>query len=208
MKNIDLDTWNRREHFEFFSSFEDPGFGLVDEVECTMAYRQCKAEGTSFFATYLHRSLIAANGLEALRYRIVDGKPVLCDIIHAGPTIARDDGTFGFSFIPFNNNFRRFSEALDKEIEAVKNSTGLRKSVDGERINVIYFSTLPWIRFTALKHPFSSMENAGIPKITFGKLNRRGGRYFLPIGIEVHHGLLDGLHVAEYLKFLQEMLND
>ena len=34
---IDLETWPRREHFVFFSAFEEPFFGLTANVDCTSA---------------------------------------------------------------------------------------------------------------------------------------------------------------------------
>ncbi|RZJ50126.1 MAG: chloramphenicol acetyltransferase, partial [Chryseobacterium sp.] len=35
MKIIDLENWNRKEHFEFFSKMKSPYFGFTTEVECT-----------------------------------------------------------------------------------------------------------------------------------------------------------------------------
>lgn len=208
MKKVDFKTWKRSEHFAFFSSFEDPSFGISTAVSCTRAYSYCKEERHSFFAYYLHRSLQAANQTEEFRYRIHQNDVVVFDEIHAGPTLARDDGTFGFSFIPYNDNFTIFSQALQEEIDNVQHTTGIRKSIDGERINVIYYSTLPWINFTGLKHPFTYTETAGIPKITFGKIYHQNGEVLLPISIQAHHGLVDGLHIATYLENFQTLLNE
>lgn len=207
MRTIDLSSWNRKEHFEFFSSFEDPSFGIVSEVDCTNAYNISKENGCSFFGYYLHTSMMAVDAIEALKYRIVDGEVVIFDEIHAGPTIGREDGTFGFAYIPFSRDYNTFCTELKKEITAVQACEGLRKSIDGSRVNVVYYSTLPWKRFTGLKHPFSSAENAGIPKITFGKMFDREDRKIMPVSIHAHHGLVDGLHISQYLDLFQELLN-
>ena len=207
MEIIDFKKWNRKEHFEFFSSFEDPSFGISAAVNCSKSYHACKESGESFFAYYLHRSLQVVNEIEEFRYRIRDDEVVLCDTIHAGPTIARSDGSFGFSFVPFTPDFDRFKNALQKEIDQVERSSGLRKSIDGERINVIYYSTLPWISFAGLKHPFSSNETAGIPKITFGKVFQQEKDMIMPVAIQAHHGLVDGLHISSYLEKFETLLN-
>ena len=34
-KIIDIATWNRKEHFEHFSAFDDPFFGVTVNVDCT-----------------------------------------------------------------------------------------------------------------------------------------------------------------------------
>jgi chloramphenicol O-acetyltransferase type A len=207
MKTIDLNSWNRKEHFEFFSTFDDPTFGIVTEIDCTRAYAESQKQDFSFFAYYMHNSLLAANKIEELRYRIHESKPVIYDEIHASPTIGREDGTFGFSFVAYNQDFKVFSDSLKQEITNVQNSTGLRKSVDIDRINTIYYSTLPWTSFSGLKHPMDLKFKAGIPKITFGKMFDRDGKKIMPIAIHAHHALVDGLHIANYLEIFQDLLD-
>ena len=46
---IDLDNWNRKEHFAFFSAFDDPFFGVTTLVNFTDVYRQSKEQNVSFF---------------------------------------------------------------------------------------------------------------------------------------------------------------
>lgn len=208
MKKINLESWKRKEHFEFFSKFDDPTYGIVSEIDCSIAYKVSKEKDYSFFAYYMHKSLLATNQLEEFRYRIVDGNVVLYDEIHASPTIGREDGTFGFSFIPFNRDYKIFSESLQKEITDVQNTTGLRLNVDADRINTIYYSTFPWSTFTGLTHPRDLKDNSGIPKITFGKLFTREEKKFMPVSINVHHALVDGLHIASFLEIFQKMLDE
>lgn len=61
MKIINIENWKRKEHFDFFSKMVSPFFGVVAEVDCTKCYDNAKNKGESFFATYLHRSMIAIN---------------------------------------------------------------------------------------------------------------------------------------------------
>lgn len=51
-KIIDLATWNRKEHFEHFSAFDDPFFGVTVHVDCTRSYEEAKAKGVSFSLYY------------------------------------------------------------------------------------------------------------------------------------------------------------
>ena len=43
-KIIDIATWNRREHYEHFSAFDDPFFGVTVQVDCTRAYQEAKTK--------------------------------------------------------------------------------------------------------------------------------------------------------------------
>lgn len=207
MKKIDLESWNRKEHFDFFSKMASPYFGIVSEVDCTRAYEKAKGRNQSFFATYLHQSMIAVNATEALKYRILGEDVVVYDTIHAGSTIARPDGTFGFIFVPFSPDFETFNDALQLEIAAVQNSSGLRLNNDDLKNDLIRHSVLPWTHFSALLHPTNLDPKESVPKITFGKFILRDGRKFLPVSIEAHHGLVDGLHVSQYFERFQAELD-
>jgi chloramphenicol O-acetyltransferase type A len=208
MRIIDIENWNRREHFEFFSKMASPYFGFTTEVDCTKAYAYAKENGLSFFATYLHRSMIAVNAVDELKLRIVDGQVVLYDAIHAGTTIGRADGTFGFAFIPFSEDFNVFNEVMQQEIDAVQHSSGLRINNGELGKDLIRHTTIPWNSFSALLHPTGFNNSESVPKITFGKFSIRDGRKYLPVSVEAHHGLADGIHLARYLEEFQRQLDE
>lgn len=206
VKCIDQKTWKRREYFDFFSKMASPFFGVTAEVECTAAYLNAKKKDYSFFASYLHKSILAVNKVPELCTRILGEEVVQFSPIHAGSTIGRADGTFAFAYVDFSEDFAVFNADLQAEIVAVQNSTGLRLIVENEKLDMIRHSTLPWHSFTALLHPTPLNPQESIPKITFGKASLRGDRYFLPVSVEAHHGLADGLHLCQYLRVLEDLL--
>ena len=59
-------------------------------------------------------------------------------------------------------------------------------------------STLPWLRFTAFTNAIPRPD--GIPRIVFGKVFADGASSRMPMGIEVHHGLVDGIDVARFVE--------
>ena len=207
MEIINIESWNRKEHFEFFSRMASPYFGITTEVDCTIAYDNAKENGNSFFAHYLHKSMIAVNSVEELRLRIVDNKVALFEKINAGATVGRADGTFGFIFVNFSDDFENFNKELQNEIQTVLNSTGLRLNDDDIKKDLIRHSTIPWTSFTGLLHPTNFDRTESVPKITFGKFSIREGKKYLPVSIEAHHGLVDGFHLAKYLSEFQRQLD-
>ena len=109
-QTIDITHWNRREHFEFFSRFDDPFFGITTLVNFTKAYEHIKAHRRPFFLSSVHFLLKCVNETEAFRLRTEDGKLVQYDTIHVSPTIGREDGTFGFGFFEYHTD--RMSSAI------------------------------------------------------------------------------------------------
>lgn len=203
---IDLDKWNRKEHFLFFSRFDDPFFGMTVNVDCTSVYRQCKEEKKSFFLLSLHRIMEAVNDTEPFHYRIENDQIACYDIIHVSPTIGRNDGTFGFSFFEYHQEFKEFEAVANNAITSVKASVGLNLNKVTERTDVIHFSSIPWVCFTDLKHATSFGMNDSIPKISVGKYFFKGNRVWLPLSITVHHGLMDGYHVGQLLDKLGQYM--
>lgn len=203
---INIENWVRRDHFLFFSRFEEPFFGVTVTVDCTKAYRAAKAKGKSFFLHYLYRALKTTNEIENFRYRIIDKEVWLFDKIDASPTISRENGTFGFAYMNYEKDEAKFYMNALKETEMVRQSSSLLPAISGE--NVVHFSAVPWLNFTSISHArgFSFLDSC--PKISFGKITEYQGAKMMPISIHVHHGLMDGYHVGLFVDRFQELLNE
>jgi chloramphenicol O-acetyltransferase type A len=153
---------------------EEPFFGVTTRVDCTKAYAKAKELGVSFFTYYLYRTLVAVNSVENFRYRIVDGEIYLFDRIDASATILREDKTFGFSLMEYDQNLNVFAEITRKEIERIQNTTGLiTRDFD---VNLIHFSAVPWIDFTSYSHSRSFTFPDSCPKISYGKMVEENGK--------------------------------
>jgi chloramphenicol O-acetyltransferase type A len=206
-KILDIQNWNRREHFEFFNQCDEPFFGVVAEIDCTNAYKLCKTRSIPFFLHYHFQSIIAVNKIEEFRLRIKNNEVVIYEKIHVTTTIGRDDNTFAFSYIPFTQSFEEFTDLAKVEIERIKDSTGLGVSENTSRIDVIHFSTVPWISFTGVTHARNFKFKDSVPKITFGKYFRRNDRLIMPVSVNVHHGLMDAFHVGQFFHLFEHLMN-
>lgn len=206
MHYLDLNTWNRREHFEFFTQFEEPFFGVCIELDCTRAYERAKALPCSFFLYYLHASMVAANAVEPFRYRIENNNRVaVYNEVHASSTVGRPDGTFGFSFIPHHPDFRSFEVGAKAEVARVRAATGL--CLPERRADVLHYTALPWLAFTSMSHARSFSAGDSVPKIAFGQVHQKAGRRVMPVSIHVHHALMDALHISQFVDKFQQLLN-
>lgn len=204
MRYLDIENWNRKQHFEHFNRLEIPYFAVVVDVDVSKAYRYAKDNKISFFSLYLHACMKAINAVENLRYRIEGEKVVIHDAIHASATIPRADTTFGFSFIHYSEDFETFHQNFEKEKERILNSTDLFPPINTE--DCIYCSALPWFHFSGHKEPVSGRKES-VPKLAFGKFLEKEGKLMMPVSITVHHALVDGYHVGEFFKYYQEELD-
>ena len=203
---IDLATWPRREHFAFFSSFDEPFFGLVAEVDCTRARVAAQELGVSFFLYYLYQALQAANEVEAFRYRIDQGQVYCYDRIHASATIGRPDHTFSFTFLEQQDHLADFVAAATAVIASVQQTSGLNLNETTARPDVVHCSAVPWVRFTGLSHARSFQRPDSAPKISFGQTYLDGATERMAVSVHVHHALADGYHVGQFLAAFQRRL--
>ncbi len=204
---LDLENWNRKEHFLFFKQFEEPFFGLTVEIDCTKAYNTSKQLGTSFFVYYLHKTIVAVNTIECFRYRINNDAIYIYDTIDVSATIMREDQTFGFSLIEYSLDFDVFAANTFQEIERIQTTTGLfTRAFPND--NLIHFSAVPWVNFSSLSHARNYTFQDSCPKISFGKMMIDSeGKRKMSMSIHAHHGLLDGYHVGQFVDCFQELMN-
>ena len=204
-QKIDISSWNRKEYFEFFCTFEEPFFGITTSIDMTIAYEKAKAMKIPFFVYYLHKTIAAINQVENFRYRIEENEVVLYDEIDASATIIREDKTFGFSFMKFHSDIQDFAKIAQIEIERIQITPRLFTREFPE--NIIHFSAVPWINFTGLTHSRKYTLKDSCPKVSYGKLVEENGKKSMALSVTVHHGLVDGYHIGLFIEALQTELN-
>ncbi|MES2809613.1 MAG: chloramphenicol acetyltransferase [Bacteroidota bacterium] len=205
-QKLDIENWNRKEHFNFFKRFDEPYYGVTVKLDCTTAYQYSKANGLSFYNYYLHKTLAAVNALPNFKYRIEGEDVFVYDRIDASTTVLRDDHTFGFSDIIFNDDFTIFNQTAKAEIERVKQTKGLFTTA--QSAHEIHFSALPWMDFTSVSQATNFKSGISCPKVSVGKLVNKGDKKLMAFSVHVHHALVDGYHLGLFFEKLQALLNE
>ena len=205
---LDIDNWHRRHHFEFFKDYELPFFNLCADVDVSKLYEWSKEEGgPSFFLASFYLSLQAANELEPFRYRLSGESVLVHEVIHGGSTVMRQDETFGFAYFDFGPSYVQFEVTGAEILEQARTASGpLLDRPD--RDDLIYYSVIPWVHFTGFTHAKKLGTRDSIPKIVFGQHSEKAGARLMPVSVEVHHALMDGLDVGRFYERFQQLLND
>lgn len=203
---VDLDNWARRSTYEFFKDYEDPFFNFTANLDATTVYRYVKENGLSFALTALHASLAAANSIREFRIRMLDGRLVEFDRIEATQTILNDDETFSFAYFPMCDDVFEFNTSGREAMDKYKRLKTF--DVETERVDLIYYSVIPWVSFTSFKHASRLDRTQTVPRIVFGKLFDDGhNRKLLPLSVEANHMIMDGFHVGQFFIKFQAALD-
>ena len=204
-REIDIGSWERKAAFEFFKDYKDPNFNIAANLDVTRLYNFCKREKLPFSIASLYFSVSAANEIREFRLRMIGESVVEFDRLEATQTILNDDNTFSFCYFPARESLADF---VDEGLRSRDKYREL-KSFDVEvgRLDLIYYSVIPWVSFTSFKHASSGDRRQTVPRMVFGKMFEDGGRRKLPFSVEVHHALMDGYHVGKYFELFQQKLD-
>lgn len=205
-KNIDVKTWKRKEHFEFFSKLDMPYYSTTVMLNAAKLYQKVKQEDYSFYIAYLHAVLTAVNRTEALCLRIEAGQPVLYDKIHVSMTVLRKDHTFGATFVEYEENFKRFAQAAQEAIHVAQQRSGFLTGHPAPQADLVHFSALPWLHFTMMNEACNLGNNEAVPAIAVGKALWRGECFELPISLRVNHAVVDGWDIGQFVQTLQALM--
>jgi len=199
---LDIATWSRRELFEFFIGYTDPYFNICAQLDVTR-FKEFVSERAVKISLALHYfALRIANEIEPFRYRLKEGRILVYDVVHGGTTVLLPNESFTYAYFDYQRDFEKFVSDMGNAVNDVLSGSGeLRPTM---RDDVIYHTTLPWTSFTSFAHARNKGRGDSIPRIVFGKISKDSSRFTLPISVEVHHALMDGLHVGRYLSRLEE----
>lgn len=206
-EKIDIESWSRKELFYFFREFAEPFYGMTVDLDVTKLYRNCKENNESVFIHSLYTILKAVNNCDPLRLRIVDGELYRFNKINVSPSIGKKDGTFAFGFMYYDEDFSHFKQHMQEEIQRIETVKGMNLTEDARREDTIHFSAIPWVKFTSLSHARYLKSEESVPKISTGKIHEKDGRMWMPLSIHVHHSLVDGKDVADFIESLQCLFN-
>ena len=198
---IALEHWPRRAAFEHFRRLAQPFFSLCARVDVGgLDARIASVSGATRFLAYHHAALCAVNAIEPFRMRL-DGEGVrLHERVHGSTTMLKDDDTVAFADLPFDPDLGCFVASALPAIDAARAAPfALGQATEA----AVYMTTIPWLNFTQFTHAMPGDPADSVPRLAFGKIV--GGS--MPVAVEVHHALVDGLHVGRFYAAMEDALN-
>lgn len=208
---IDINTWERKENYEFFLGFQNPTISITSEVECVGAKARAKAAGESFFLHYLYAVLRAVNEIPEFRFRIdAEGRVVYFDHVDMlTPIKVKENGRFFTIRLPWNTDFQTFyttAKAIINDIDPNGNPYDMEKVGGKDLLDVILLSATPDLYFTSLTCTQEHRHGSNYPLMNAGKAILKEGKLVMPIAMTIHHGFIDGHHLSLFYKKVEEFL--
>ena len=202
---IDLVNWPRQRQFNIFKNWTYPHFNVCANVDLTSLNPFVKEQNTTLTVAIVYFLARTANAIPEFRYRIRGETVVEHAIIHPSCTILVDEDQFSCCTIEYAQKFSLFAAQAAEQIECVKADPWIK--VDGKRDDLLYMTAIPWVSFTSFMHAINFPVDS-VPRFAWGKLLEDGKSLKMPLSVQVHHALADGIHVGRYYEIVQGYLSD
>lgn len=206
MKFIDIENWKRKDHYNFFRQFSYPHFNICGNLDITKFHKYIKENEIPFYLSTVYFAAKTANSIKELRYRIREDKVVEHEAVHPSFTVMAENDVFSFCTVKFIDGFSNFKANALEEMEKVKSDARIED--EPGRDDLLYITSIPWISFTSVTHPIHLSPVDSVPRIAWGKYFEENGKIKLPLSVQAHHALVDGMHVGQYFIAIQELLDN
>lgn len=204
MEFVDMDSWPRREIFEFFSATSRPFYSVSFRLDVTPAYSFAKKSGLSFYRCMIWLVTKAMARVEAFRYGLEDGRVVRYRTRRPSFTDKKPGADF-FHICTMDDVEDDIAAFCVRAGERSRSQPGFISYGD-ERRDLIYISCLPWLDISGLTNEGELGRSDTIPRITWGKLVPRGGSMELVLCMEVNHCFIDGEDIGRFADQLQRLM--
>ena len=206
MKYINMENWPRKNHYAYFKAMAMPHFNVCANVDITHLHRVVKEQKLSLFKMFLYVATRTANEIQEFRYRIREDGVVEHDVVHPSFTLLMSEDLFRFCEVKYTEDMQAFLAEAERRMDAEKDTLYLED--EPGRDDLLYMTCLPWVSFTSVQHPMSLDPNDSVPRFAWGKFFEENGRVKMPLGVQAHHALVDGVHVGKYFMRIQELLDE
>lgn len=205
---IDIANWARRDTFEYFKDFDKPYFNVCVKLDAAPLKAALAARGGGSFSLACYwLATRVAHRHEPMRLRLKGGRVRVLERMDAAIAVLRDDDSLSFAYLPDDAAWARFEPGAQAIMEAARTGrTPFDPKVDEEA--VIHFTITPWLHFTSFSHARNWRREDAVPKIAFGRADADGPRLWLPFSVEVHHALMDGVHLGRYVQDMEAAMAD
>lgn len=203
-REIDLETWPRREHFQYYRNTVICGYSLTARVDVTEALAFARKTGKRFYGCILYAAARAVNEMDEMRMMVTpEGTPGIWETVHPSFTVFHeDDKTFSDLWTEYAPDFPSFYRGFAQTLARYGDCRGI-KGRPGQPANFFCASCVPWLDYTGYA-THSAGAPALFPILTFGQYAREGERYVLPATLTISHAAADGYHASILFQKLGE----
>lgn len=173
-------------------------------MDITSFYLFVKRNGFSLTISMVYIIARASNAIPEFRQRIRGEQVVEHEIVNPAFSILIDKDLFGFCDVEYTEDFPEFSMRAKKNIAILKADGDLLRNPEND--DVLFMSPIPWVSFTSFNHPMQFHPTDSVPRFAWGKYFKENDTLKMPLNVQGHHAVIDGIHMGKFYEKVQDFL--
>src|SRR6478736_1230951 len=206
---IDLDTWPRRQHFDYYREAAPCTYAMTVELDASAFVAALQASARKTYIAQIWTIATVVNRHDEFRMCLNEaGEPAVWPATDPAFTVFNAEReTFSCVWAPFHADFGEFH---DHAAAVLAEHRGAKEFFPQGPLpaNSFDVSSLPWASFTGFTLNIDGGSNHLAPIFTLGRYIEQEGRTMLPLAVQIHHAAADGFHTTRLVNEVQELLSD
>lgn len=197
------DDPHRQKHFDFFHQMDQPHFNITTPLEIDPLLVYLKNQNIGLTPAMVYLVSQTANEIPAFQQRIRGNEIYQHDLVHPSFTVKTEaSSVFSFCYVDFHKSFQVFLSRTQLAIDRMQTAPSFED--EPTRDDYLFISILPWIPFTSIQHAMHYHPSDSVPRIAWGKYTKVDQKTQIPLSIQAHHALVDGMDMGLFYQNLQE----
>lgn len=208
-KKIDLNTWNRSYHYNYFmkpENFMRMRVGMTANIDITKLISTIKMNGLRCYPTFTYLVSKVINDHDCFKYAHHEGDLVLWDKLNVRyPMLNESSETVTSIWLEYDEDFKTFYAKALQDIEKYK---GVQSMYAKENFppNFYDITSIPWVSFTDFQIDMYGTDGSWLlPFVAIGKFFNHDDKVLMPVSLKVHHATCDGYHMGLFYNELQNL---
>lgn len=208
-KKIDMEKWDRKENYEWFTTKNRCKINMTMNVDVTNLVKIIKQNKLRCYPTFTYIASMVINKHDEFKMNYDEsGNLGVYDIIHPRyPIFHESDEKISILWTEYSEDFKVFYSSFISDIEKYGEKPSM--AAKGKfPPNCFDMSSLPWSSFTSFDCPPTHDVVWLPPFVMVGRFFESNDKMLLPVSISVHHATCDGYHVSRFFSEFQNLAKD
>lgn len=209
-KEIDLENWERKEHFEYYSKIATPHYCVAFNIDVTNLLMFTRKNKISFYYSLIYLCTQSINSIDEFLLETENGKVFKVERrIPCFTDLKKGSTCFHMVSLPCDGTVVDFAKSARRESEDNPLSVA---ALDGAGEPQIIYSCIPWADITMCSNErdYSNpkLKDDTAPILVWGKYTEQNGKYMINMTLDVNHRLIDGYFVGLFVQKLEKLISE
>lgn len=200
---IDKQTWVRKEYFDHYYSSVPCTYSINVRLNITTIIKS----KVKLYPAMLYAISTIVNRHSEFRTSINKNGQVgiFSDMMPCYTIFHKEYETFSNVWTEYHPCFKAFLQSYQQDMQQYGKILKMEAKPNTPP-NTFPISMIPWASFQGFNLNLIYGYKYLLPIFTIGKYYEENQQFWLPLAVQVHHGVCDGFHVSRFINELQQLL--